>query len=156
MTEEKKHTMAELSFERIQELLAPSSIFLESSAVDRDDAVRQAGEALVRAGAVDPAYVEAMLEREWSVSTFVGEGIAMPHGTLSAKHEVKTDALVLLRFPDGLEWGGERVTVVLGVAAHGRQYIALISQIASVLLDPARAAALRSATSAEDVHAIFG
>jgi len=147
--------MTELSFERIQELLAPSSIILDASATDREDAVRQAGEALVQVGAVDTVYVDAMLERERSVSTYVGEGIAMPHGTLSAKHEVNTDALVLLRFPGGLDWGGERVTVVLGVAAHGRHYIALISQIASVLLDPARAAALRSAASPEDVYDIF-
>jgi PTS system mannitol-specific IIA component len=148
--------MTDLSFERIQELLAPGSIFLDATATDREDAVRQAGAALVQVGAVDPTYVDAMLVRERSVSTYVGEGIAMPHGTLSAKREVTRDALVLLRFRDGIEWGDDRVTVVLGVAAHGRHYIALISQIASVLLDPARAEALRTADSPSDIYAIFG
>ncbi|PRY70417.1 PTS system IIA component (Fru family) [Glaciihabitans tibetensis] len=148
--------MTELSFERLHELLSADSVFLEASATGREDAVRQAGDALVRAGAVDPDYVDAMLEREGSVSTYVGEGIAMPHGTLNAKHQVKSDALVLLRFRDGIDWGGERVTVVLGVAAHGRHYIALISQIASVLLDPGRADALRAAESVDEVYALFG
>ncbi|MEO5921749.1 MAG: PTS sugar transporter subunit IIA, partial [Pseudolysinimonas sp.] len=64
----------------LTELLAPASIRLDATATDRDDAIRQAGAALVEAGAVDPSYVDAMLERENSVSTFVGEGVAIPHG----------------------------------------------------------------------------
>jgi PTS system mannitol-specific IIA component len=147
--------MTELSHDRLTKLLAPTSIFLDAVAADRDDAVRQAGAALVGVGAVDPSYVDSMLERERSVSTYVGEGVAMPHGTLGAKHEVKADALVLLRFRDGIDWDGHHTTVVLGVAAHGRRYVALISQIASVLLDPARAAALRSAETPDEVYAVF-
>jgi PTS system mannitol-specific IIA component len=147
--------MIDLTLDRIQELLPASSIHLDATAADRDDAVRQAGAALVAVGAVSEPYVEAMLERESSVSTYVGEGIAMPHGTVTAKNDVNADALVLLRFADGIEWNGETVTVVFGVAARGRHYIALISQLAGVLLDPARAEALRSATATDEVYAIF-
>ena len=147
--------MIDLTIDRIQELLPASSIHLDAQASDRNDAVRQAGAALVAAGAASEPYVEAMLEREGTLSTYVGEGIAMPHGTVTAKNDVLADALVLLRFADGIDWNGETVTIVFGVAARGRHYIALISQLAGVLLDPARADALRSATTSDEVYAIF-
>jgi len=147
--------MAELSLNRIQILLPEDSIFLNAVATGRDDAIRQAGLALVAAGAVDIRYVEAMLDRERTISTYVGEGIAMPHGTIDAKESVQADALVLLRFPNGVDWSGEQVNVVIGVAAQGRGYIALISQLAGVLLDPARAKALGAATTPAEVYELF-
>ena len=139
----------------LTELLAPSSIRLDASAADRDDAIRQAGAALVEAGAVDPSYVDAMLERENSVSTFVGEGVAIPHGTLAGKDAVKDDAIVVLRFPDGVDWDGNPVSVAVGIAAKGNGHIALLSQLATVLLDPEKAAALRAATTADQVYELL-
>jgi PTS system mannitol-specific IIA component len=139
----------------LTELLAPSSIRLDATATDRDDAIRQTGAALVEAGAVDPSYVDAMLERENSVSTFVGEGVAIPHGTLAGKDAVKDDAIVVLRFPDGVDWDGNDVTVAVGIAARGNGHIALLSQLATVLLDPDKAAALRGATTAERVYELL-
>ncbi|HEV7951312.1 MAG TPA: PTS sugar transporter subunit IIA [Glaciihabitans sp.] len=147
--------MIELTRERLRELLPESSAQLNATAVDRDDAIRQAGQLLHLAGAVTESYGDAMLERERSVSTYVGEGIAMPHGTLTAKTEVIADALVLLRFPEAVDWNGEQVTLVIGIAAQGRRYIALLSQLASVLLQPVHAASIRSATSVEDIYDVF-
>jgi PTS system mannitol-specific IIA component len=139
----------------LTELLAPSSIRLDATATGRDDAIRQAGAALVEAGAVDPSYVDAMLERENSVSTFVGEGVAIPHGTLAGKDAVKGDAIVVLRFPDGVDWDGNPVSVAVGIAAKGNGHIALLSQLATVLLDPDKAAALRGATTADQVYELL-
>jgi mannitol PTS system EIIA component len=139
----------------LADLLAPSSIRLDATATDRDDAIRQAGAALIEAGAVEPGYVDAMLERENSVSTFVGEGVAIPHGTLAGKDAVKDDAIVVLRFPDGVDWDGNDVTVAVGIAARGNGHIALLSQLATVLLDPDKAAALRGATTAERVYELL-
>jgi PTS system mannitol-specific IIA component len=139
----------------LTELLAPSSIRLDATATGRDDAIRQAGAALVEAGAVDPSYVDAMLERENSVSTFVGEGVAIPHGTLAGKDAVKDDAIVVLRFPDGVDWDGNEVSVAVGIAAKGNGHIALLSQLATVLLDPDKAAALRGATTADRVYELL-
>jgi PTS system mannitol-specific IIA component len=136
-------------------LLAESSIRLDSHASDRLDAVRQCGQALLEAGAVDESYIDAMLQREQSVSTFVGEGVAIPHGTLAGKEAVKQDALVVLRFPDGVDWDGNDVRVCVGIAAAGGGHIALLSQLAEILLDPAKAEQLRSATSAEQVYALL-
>ena len=139
----------------LTELLAPASIRLDAVAADRDDAIRQAGAALVEAGAVDPSYVDAGLERENSVSTFVGEGVAIPHGTLAGKDAVKDDAIVVLRFPDGVDWDGNPVSVAVGIAAKGNGHIALLSQLATVLLDPDKAAALRKATTADKVYELL-
>jgi mannitol PTS system EIIA component len=139
----------------LTELLAPASIRLDAVAADRDDAIRQAGAALIEAGAVDPSYVDAMLERENSVSTFVGEGVAIPHGTLAGKDAVKDDAIVVLRFPDGVDWDGNPVSVAVGIAAKGNGHIALLSQLATVLLDPDKAAALRAATTADRVYELL-
>ncbi|MGE3192982.1 MAG: PTS sugar transporter subunit IIA [Microbacteriaceae bacterium] len=139
----------------LTDLLAPASIRLDAVAADRDDAIRQAGAALIEAGAVDASYVDAMLERENSVSTYVGEGVAIPHGTLAGKDAVTDDAIVVLRFPAGVDWGGNDVSVAVGIAAKGNGHIALLSQLATVLLDPEKAAALRDATSADAVYELL-
>jgi PTS system mannitol-specific IIA component len=115
----------------LSELLAPAAILLTARATDREDAIRQAGNALRAAGAVDGTYIDAMLEREQSVSTFVGEGIAMPHGTLAAKDSVKADALVLLRFAEGVDWDS------------------------SAMCPLPRAAVLRAATTPGEVYALL-
>ncbi|GAB3606425.1 hypothetical protein GCM10027413_18340 [Conyzicola nivalis] len=136
----------------LTDLLAASSIILDAVAADRDDAVGQAGAALLAAGAVDAEYTAAMLEREQTVSTYVGEGVAVPHGTLASESNVHDDALVLLRFADAIDWNGNDVNVVIGLAARGRGHVGLLSQLAAVLLEPERAAALRDATSTDDVY----
>ncbi len=136
-------------------LLAEDAIRLEESAADRDDAIRRAGRVLVEIGAVEESYVDAMLEREQSVSTYMGEGVAIPHGTLAAKDVVKNDALCVLRFPDGVDWGGQQVTVAVGIAAKGKGHVKLLQRLATILVDPDRVAALRGATTAEQVYRLF-
>jgi PTS system mannitol-specific IIA component len=146
--------MSEESDEHVPlaDLLTEPSIRLDAHASGRDDAIKQAGAALVEAGAVDPSYVDAMLQRENTVSTYVGEGVAIPHGTLAGKDAVKHDAIVVLRFPDGVDWDGNDVRVAVGIAAKGNGHIALLSQLATVLLDPDKAAALRGATTSQQVY----
>ena len=139
----------------LTDLLTESSIRLDAHASGRDDAIRQAGQALVEAGAVDPSYIDAMLLRENSVSTYVGEGVAIPHGTLAGKDSVTHDGIVVLRFPDGVDWDGNDVRVAVGIAAKGNGHIALLSQLATVLLDADKAAALRDATTSDQVYALL-
>src|SRR6266545_2170354 len=132
-------------------LLDRRAIRLAETAADRDDAIRRCGQALVAAGAVDPAYVDAMLARERSVSTYVGEGVAIPHGTLEAKAVVRRDALAVLRFPDGVDWGGHPVSVCVAIAAQGDGHVDLLAELAEILLDPDRAAARRASPGAGEV-----
>jgi PTS system mannitol-specific IIA component len=139
----------------LTELLAEASITLDPSATGRDDAIRQAGAGLKAVGAIDDSYIDAMIDRENSVSTFMGEGVAIPHGTLGAKDSVKHDALSLVRFPDGVDWDGNDVRLAFGIAAKGNGHIALLSQLATVLMDPDKAAALRDATTVDQVYALL-
>ena len=139
----------------LAELLAVASIDLEATATSRDDAIRQAGAGLLAVGAIDEAYVDAMIDRENSVSTFMGEGVAIPHGTLAAKDSVMSDALSFVRFPDGVDWDGNDVRLAFGIAAKGNGHIALLSQLATVLMDPEKAEALRAATTTEQVYALL-
>jgi mannitol PTS system EIIA component len=135
----------------VPELLHRDAIRLDATATGREDAIRQAGEALVRAGAVEPAYVDTMLERERSVSTYVGEGVAIPHGTLNSKESVRHDAVSFVRFPEGVAWGDERVVLCIGIAARGDGHVRLLSELAQILLDPDQARALRETKDIDEV-----
>ena len=139
----------------LTELLAEASINLDASAGSRDEAIRLAGAGLKAVGAIDDPYIDAMIDRENSVSTFMGEGVAIPHGTLAAKDSVKSDALSMVKFPNGVDWDGNDVRIAFGIAAKGNGHIALLSQLATVLMDPDKAAALRAATTIDEVYALL-
>ncbi|HLS40581.1 MAG TPA: PTS sugar transporter subunit IIA [Ornithinicoccus sp.] len=137
-------------------LLDPRAVDLSATAPGRDEAIRLAGDLLVQVGAVEPGYVDTMLERERSVPTYLGEGVAIPHGTLAGKDLVHRDALSFLRFPDGVDWGGQKVEVAIGIAAAGEGHVDLLARIAQLLLDPGQAAALRAVTSYEELSRLLG
>ncbi|WSA12521.1 PTS sugar transporter subunit IIA [Micromonospora sp. NBC_01813] len=132
-------------------LLERRAVRLTEQAGDRIAAIRRCGEVLVETGAVTDEYVAAMLERERSISTYVGEGVAIPHGTLASKEAVRRDALAVLRFPDGVDWDGAQVTVCVAIAARGDGHVELLAALAEILLDPDKARELREATEIDDV-----
>ncbi|MDQ1483206.1 MAG: mannitol system component [Actinomycetota bacterium] len=109
------------------------------------------GQALVDSGAVEPAYIDSMLEREASISTFLGEGVSIPHGTNAGKESVRHDALCVLRFPDGVDWGAGTAILCIGIAAQGDGHVDILAQLAQILLDPKRADALRKAEDPQTV-----
>jgi PTS system mannitol-specific IIA component len=133
------------------QLLDPRAIRLDEKAATRDDAIRRCGEALVEVGAAEPGYIDTMLAREQSISTYVGEGVAIPHGTLAGKDLVKRDALAVLRFPEGVDWGGEPVTLCVAIAAKGDGHVELLAALAEILLDEDQARELREATETATV-----
>jgi PTS system mannitol-specific IIA component len=135
----------------VPELLHRGAVRLDATATGREDAIRQCGEALVRTGAVESAYVDTMLERERSVSTYVGEGIAIPHGTLDGKDSVRRDAVSFVRFPDGVAWDEHQVVLCIGIAARGDGHVRLLAELAQILLDPDRARALRETKDIDEV-----
>jgi len=132
-------------------LLQAEGVLLGCTAPDRDAAVRVAGQLLVDLGAVEPAYVDAMLEREALLSSFVGEGIAIPHGTDAARAFVRRPALTFLQFPDGLDWAGQPVHVAVGIAAAADEHVGIMSRLAQVLLDPDSLAVLRTTDDPQQV-----
>jgi PTS system mannitol-specific IIA component len=139
----------------MSELLDRRAILLDQSARSKEDAIRQCGDALTTIGAVEPGYVDTMLAREKSVSTYVGEGVAIPHGTLDGKALVTRDALAVLRFPAGVDWDGEQVTVCVGIAAAGDGHVELLAALAEVLLDEDKALSLREATDPRTVEELL-
>ncbi len=132
--------------------LPSEAVRLHCTARDKHDAIRQTGEVLLAAGAVDPGYLDAMRERERSVTTYLGEGVAIPHGTNEARALVHRTALAYLRFPQGVDWGeGQRAHVCIGIAARDDEHLGVLSALARILLDPDKAAHLRRATTEDDV-----
>jgi PTS system mannitol-specific IIC component len=133
------------------EVLAPGSIVLNGTARDRDAAIEEAGQLLVAAGAVDPAYVAAMHDREQSVSTFMGNGLAIPHGTNEAKGAIRRSAISFIRYDNPVDWNGKPAEFVLGIAGAGDDHLALLSRIAETFTSKDQVARLREATSPQQV-----
>jgi PTS system mannitol-specific IIC component len=136
-------------------LLPESAIVLDGTARTRDDAITEAGQLLVASGSVEPAYVQSMHEREKSVSTFMGNSLAIPHGTNDAKASILTSGLSFVRYPQGIDWKGKEAKFVVGVAGAGDEHLALLGKIAHVFLDADKVAALEAATTPADVAAVL-
>jgi PTS system mannitol-specific IIA component len=137
------------------ELLSGDAVRLGLRASDRFDAVRLSGDVLVEIGAVDPPYIDAMLKREEQISTSLGEGFAIPHGTDESRRWIHETRLAFLQFPDGVDWGDDKVVVCIGIAALGDEHVGLLARLAEVLVVPEQAARLRMAERIEDVLSIL-
>ena len=103
--------------------------------VSKEEAIRAAGRLLVEQGCVDEAYIDAMLEREKLVTTYMGMGIAIPHGTTEQKARVKKSGIVMLQYPDGVDFGEEKAQLVFGIAGVGDEHLDLLSNICTALED---------------------
>lgn len=136
-------------------VLAADGVRLGLTATDKLDALRQCGAVLVEIGAADPAYAEAILEREESVSTYLGEGVAIPHGTDASRAHINRAALAVLQFPDGVDWGGADVRVCVAIASRSDEHIGILQALATVLSDPAKAARLREVDDVDEVLALL-
>ena len=125
------------------------------TARSRDDAITEAGRLLVETGAVDAAYVEAMHEREASVSTHMGNGLAIPHGTNEAKGAIRRTAISFVRYDEPVDWNGKPAEFVLGIAGAGDDHLALLQRVAEVFADQAQVERLRQASSADEVKTVL-
>jgi PTS system mannitol-specific IIA component len=134
-------------------VLEARAVLLGQRAADRDEAVRRCGRLLVDIGAVEEPYIDAMLAREHDISTYVGEGVAIPHATHAGRASVIRDALAVVGFADPVAWEGGQVRVCVAIAARGDAHMAVLSQLAEILLDPPSAQALREA---DDPEAVLG
>ena len=137
------------------DILLASSIILGGRAKDRDAAIDEAGHLLVQAGAVDEAYVASMHDREQSVSTFMGNGLAIPHGTNEAKGSIRRTAISFVRYDLPLDWNGKQAEFVIGIAGAGDDHLALLARIAEIFVDADRVAELRAAKTPHDVLAVL-
>jgi len=137
------------------DVLAVESIVLNGSARTASDAINEAGQLLVAAGAVEAAYVDAMHERERSISTYMGNGLAIPHGTNDAKDSINRTGLSFVRYAEPIDWNGKPAEFVVGIAGAGKDHMSLLTKIAQVFLKGDDVARLREAQTAEEVRTIL-
>jgi mannitol/fructose-specific phosphotransferase system IIA component len=115
-------------------ILSKDRISLQSSAVDKADAIRKAGELLVKSGCVLPDYVDGMLTRERSMSTSLGNGVAIPHGMDENRAHVLQTGISVLQLIDGVEWDeGEKVSLIIGIASSSDEHVGVLSNLAEVV-----------------------
>ena len=136
----------------MSDILGPSQVRVPGTATTKDDAIREAGQMLVDAGAVTPAYVDAMFERERSVSTYMGNYLAIPHGTNESKEQIKRSALSVIRYVEPIDWDGNEVLFALGIAGYQGGHMDILSRIAIVFSDTDEVDKLVAAKSAEEIY----
>lgn len=118
------------------DILAKENIVLDAQAATKEEAIRLSGEILVRGGYVAPAYIDGMLGREETMSTYIGGGVAIPHGEFEDRELIHSAGLSVLQFPAGLEWGpDETAYLVIGIAATSDEHLVILSNLAEVLED---------------------
>ncbi len=125
------------------EALTSEMVLVGAHATDKADAIRQAGQVLVKAGCVEPSYVGGMLAREQIMTTYLGHGIAMPHGELADLRSVYRTGVSVLQLPDGVEWdSGERAYLVIGLASTGQEHVEVLTNVVELLQAPENIARL--------------
>ena len=138
------------------DILVADSVVLQGSATTRDGAIDEAGRLLLDRGAVDSGYLDAMHEREESVSTYMGSYLAIPHGTNAAKDHIMKSAVSVVRYPEGIDWNGKEVKFVVGVAGVNNEHLQILSSIAKVFTNKAQVAQLEAATTVDEVLDLLG
>ncbi len=136
-------------------ILTLDRIRLGATATDKADAIRQAGNLLVASGSAKPAYVEGMLTREATMSTYLGNGVAIPHGMHENHSDVIATSLSLVQFPAGVQWDEdddeELAYLVIGIAAIGDGHMNILSNLAEVIEDEEMAELLAKTDDAQFV-----
>lgn len=117
------------------DLLYPENVRVGCKADTKENVIRAVGQMLVDTGYVNQSYVDAMVKREETFSTFMGNELALPHGVEEAKKEVKASGIAVMVFPDGTDWDGEVVKVVVGIAGVGEEHLQILSSIAELVLE---------------------
>ena len=138
--------------------LNETNIFLGLTAQTKEEAIRFAGQKLVEKGYVKPTYVEAMLERERLTSTYLGESIAVPHGTIEAKDDVINTGIVFCQYPAGIQFGEEeqdKAKIVIGIAARNNEHLDVIAKLTNALDDEKIIAKLATTNNIQEVLAIL-
>ncbi len=136
-------------------VLKRESVITGLPSVPKDDAIRHVGNMLVELGSVGPSYVDAMVERDANVSTFLGNGVAMPHGTFESKEAVMKTGIVVAQYPEGVDWGVGTAHIVIGLGAVGDDHVEILSHMAEILQDEEQAKKLWDTTDTEFLYTVL-
>ena len=137
-------------------VLTKKNIELGADLNSQDEAIRRAGELLVQNGHVEERYIDSMFEREESVSTFMGNAVAIPHGTSDSKKWVEKSGLSIITVPEGVAYGdGNVAMLIIGIAGKGDEHLDILSNIAQVVSDEENVARIVQAETKEELLAFF-
>lgn len=137
-------------------ILTEENILLNKQLATKEEAIRLAGQMLVDKGYVGENYIEKMLEREALTSTFMGNFVAIPHGTDDAKKEIKETGITIIQVPDGVDFGdGNIVKLIFGIAGKGDDHLDILSNIAITVSEVENVEQIVNATSAEEILSFF-
>lgn len=136
-------------------VLTKSNIVLGLPSESKEEAITRAGKLLVEGGYVKEAYVDAMHEREKVVTTYIGMGVAIPHGIGEAKKEIEKSGVVVLQYPNGVKFGDELAYLVIGIAGAGDEHLEILSNIATSLEDPDLVDRLNNTQNKEEILSVF-
>ena len=137
------------------DILPLSNIYVGATAADKWEAIRAAGRVLVEGGYVDESYVEAMVEREKLTTTYLGMGLAIPHGTQQAKDSVKRTGLSVIQYPEGVDFDGEKAYLVVGIAGVGDEHLELLARVSEALDDEQTLEKLKNSTNPQDIYEVL-
>lgn len=131
-------------------ILSIDRIALQVKATDKLDAIRKAGALLVNSGCVLPEYVEGMLTREQSMSTNMGNGVAIPHGVYENRDHILKTGISVLQLAEGVQWDEEgMVYLVIGIAASSDEHVGVLANLADVIDDETKLSELLKTTHPE-------
>ncbi|GAA5416940.1 mannitol-specific phosphotransferase enzyme IIA component [Paraliobacillus ryukyuensis] len=138
-----------------KEILTKDNIRLGATVSNKEEAIRFTGKILVDNGYVAPSYVDKMLEREKVTSTYIGNNVAIPHGTEDGKSAVKETGLSVVIVPDGVDFNGNTVNILIGIAGKGDEHLEILSKIALVCADEENIQKLIQASSKDEIITLF-
>lgn len=121
--------------EKKLELLYRENVKVNCKPDTKENVIRAVGQMLVDTGYVEQPYVDAMVKREESFSTYMGNELALPHGVEEAKKEIKASGIAVMIFPEGTEWGNEKAKIVVGIAGVGEEHLQILSILADKVLE---------------------
>lgn len=137
-------------------ILSTDNILLNQAIDTKEEAIRLTGKILVDNGYVEPSYVDTMFEREEMTTTYMGNFIAIPHGTDEAKAKVKETGIVIIQVPEGVDFGdGNIVKLIFGIAGKGDDHLTILSSIAIVVSEEVNVEKIVNASTKEEVLSFF-
>jgi mannitol PTS system EIIA component len=138
-------------------LLSERTIRVRASFTDKEEAIRACGALLAEAGHIEDGYIDMMVERDRKSTVYVGNGVAMPHGTEASRRFVKSTGLAIVQVPEGVDFGdGNIARILIAIAARGEEHIDLLTEIAETCADDERLAKLIAAADPREVLALLG
>ncbi|OIU70962.1 PTS mannitol transporter subunit IICBA [Rossellomorea aquimaris] len=137
------------------DLLREENIFIGQEFKTKEEAIRFAGEALVKAGYVEDSYVDAMIEREGITTTYMGNNVAIPHGTEDAKKAVIKSGFTVIQVPDGVDFNGEQAKLIFGIAGKDGTHLEILSSIAVICSEQENVDRMVQAKTAKELKDII-